>query len=347
MSKILDTIDPIYLNLDNYNIIPNFNNRYLISKYGLIYDNVNKIYRQNKSKSTKKGLEYFIRLINENEKEVQYNLRDLLYLTYIDKNYNLTDTLGDFIKIKKTINPINTLFINYTIEDLYIISRSENNKQQARNNRLVNMYDTDYQLIKQFKKIIDTREYFNICDHKPIREHVNKKSNVPYRKKYYFRYDDDDNIKNPNIINKEKIKDYNELTDSELLNEIWHQLEDNDFYKKYEISNYGRFRKFKTKKILSQDLASNYLYCCISMYENGIKIKKRERTNRLVATYFVAIDKEKYKNLNKNDLVSDHIDNNKLNNKHYNLQWLSNSENVIKGLVDKNMKDLNKLNLSS
>lgn len=342
----MNKLDQKYLNLDNFKIIPNFNNRYSISKYGVVYNITTGNYLKSRLKVDKKTKQnsYFI-ILENSIKDRQYQIKDLLYITFIDDSFDLNDIYGDFVEITKRIQPINPLFVNFNLEDLVVTSRSASNKAQERNNRKVNKYDLNFNHIIQYDSLKAAAAGDGVVDTKYIRLHANEKSTKPHKKKYYFRYDDDDDIKNPDLIETKKsdedLHPYNYITESQILNEIWKPLE-GEYRDKYEISNYGRFRRIGRIKPNKQHISADYLYCNINKYiiETGEKIPvQKERTNILVAMYFVAIS-EKYKHVPKNELVVDHINADKLNNKHYNLQWLSRSDNAIKALTEDKLKQL-------
>lgn len=110
-----------------------------------------------------------------------------------------------------------------------------------------------------------------------------------------------------------------------------HNVDHDEYYNNYEISNYGNYRNIKTKKILKPHISGNYYYANINIYNKELNIKqvKKERINKLVALYFIPIP-DKYKDTDINNLVIDHIDGNKQNNYYKNLQYITIRENVIK-----------------
>jgi len=326
-----------HTNLSLFTDIPvnNFNN-YMISKVGLIYNKINKqFYKPHYHKNTK------IYLIKLNE--FQYQLKHLLYITYINPEYDfkeLTNVKSKFmINIKKTNN--NLPYINFEVEDLELITKSDKIKMQSRNNRIINKYDNNRNFIKSYDNIEDIRKELNIKYNKYITLACGKNKDKLYNN-YYFRYDNDDEIKNPEIIGLSEQSNNIEESKEEFKQEIelkpedWKQLNTNDenniYYNNYEISNHGRFRNFNTKKILKPHVSGNYLYANINIYnpEKNKKEVKKNRINILVAKYFLT-KPEKYNNYNIEDLVVDHIDGNKNNNYFKNLQYLTIGENTSKG----------------
>ena len=108
--------------------------------------------------------------------------------------------------------------------------------------------------------------------------------------------------------------------------EQWKQVDD---FPNYEVSNQGQVRNKKTQKILKQFLHNNYAYC--GLYNNSIP--KQVLIHRLVAMAFVPLENEQYQ-----DYSVDHIDNNRLNNKADNLQWLKQKDNLEKSYEVGNQK---------
>jgi hypothetical protein len=294
---------------------------YLISKTGLIYNT--------KTKGFKKPYyhininSYVVHLHNK-----QYQLKHLLYITFIDSTHNIDELRNVkskfMLNIKQTHD--NLPYINFKLEDLELISKSDKLKLQARNNRIINKYDDNKKFIQSYNNIEDIRSEFNTKYNKYITLACSKNKNKLYNG-YYFRYDDDDEIKNPElVINSESIG-ANQTID--YLTEEWKQLS-GEYYDNYEISNFGRFRNINTKKILKPHESGNYLYANINIYNKELNKKevKKIRMNVLVAQYFIPIPDNLQ---NVPNIVVDHIDGNKSNNHYTNLQYLTLGENNCKG----------------
>ncbi len=260
-----------------------------------------------------------------NKKSSHHQVKNLLYITFVDQtiDYEELRTTKSKMMIKVNKRDDNLPYINFTIDDLEYMSKSDNNKRQARNNRIINQYNSNKEFIKSHLDHNKLLEELGIKDKKPVRKAC-KDKNTLYQN-YYFRYDDDDEIKNPEILNsfenlnidEEEEKTNDEETIIYDKPEEWKRLQtdddNNDYYKNYEISNYGKFRNFNTKKILKPHISAGYEYANINIY-NPAKNKKevkKVRINKLVAKYFILIP-EKY--LNKytfDELDVDHIDENK------------------------------------
>ena len=97
--------------------------------------------------------------------------------------------------------------------------------------------------------------------------------------------------------------------------EKWKDIEGYEGY--YQISSYGQVKNLLTNKILIGD-TNNLGYKRVTLYS---PIKKRFFIHRLVALHFC----DGYQK----DLVVNHKDGNKMNNKAENLEWVSRSENDL------------------
>lgn len=345
-------IDDMYKDLQDFKQIP-FVNDYLISKFGLIYNKkTKKILTPSYHTSSK------LYSVNLNTLPRQQQIKNLLYITFIDPNLDpelLTLKSKYCVHIKNTNEDLP--FINFTIDDLEYKSKSDLLKEQKRNNRIINKYDLHKMFIKSYENIEEIREELNIKTNKYITLCASKKKDN-YRD-FIFRYDDIDEIKyikdnkdNKDEENFEKEESKISLEDVEnnlmimedinIENEIWKEIkhkliinnEENSII--YEISNFGNFRSKKiiankrsklvgTYKvsILSQNIVCGYKQC--NLTENKKQVIKL-RTNVLVAKYFLIIP-ERLKHIPINKIVVDHKDHNKLNNNYRNLQYVTIKEN--------------------
>lgn len=102
-----------------------------------------------------------------------------------------------------------------------------------------------------------------------------------------------------------------------------------DFEGVYQISNFGKVRslKYNKSRILKNILSSNGYYY-VNLYKNKKLFNKR--IHQLVAMAFFNHIPEG------NNLVIDHIDNNKQNNNIENLQIITHGDNIYKGKKDSN-----------
>jgi hypothetical protein len=304
-----------------YKIPLNELNNYILSKNGIVYNTISKKYLK---PYYHKNLKLYIIQLNNK----QYQIKHLLYITFINPEYSL-DELSDvkskfMLNIKQTHD--NLPYINFTIDDLELISKSDKLKLQARNNRIINKYDENKNFIQSYNNLEDIRAEFNTKYNKYITLACSKNKNKLYNG-YYFRYDDDDEIKNPELlINNSSIGSQEVINYS---TEEWKQLS-GEYYDNYEISNFGRFRNINTKKILKPHESGNYLYANINIYNKELNKKevKKIRMNVLVAQYFIPIPDILQ---NVPNIVVDHIDGNKSNNHYTNLQYLTLGENNCKG----------------
>jgi hypothetical protein len=102
--------------------------------------------------------------------------------------------------------------------------------------------------------------------------------------------------------------------------EVWKVIPE---FESYQVSNLGNVKslKYGKERILKQPINSKG-YCQVNVYSN--KKSKKKTISQLVAITFLNHKPCGFK------IVVDHIDNNKLNNKLYNLQLITNRENLSK-----------------
>lgn len=110
-------------------------------------------------------------------------------------------------------------------------------------------------------------------------------------------------------------------------NEIWKDIE--GYKGLYQVSNFGRIRSLKFGKIkyLKQSKShEGYLYVTLCI----IGIKKLEYMHKIVAKTFLNHVPNRY------NIVVDHIDNDKLNNRLNNIQLITNRQNLSKDQFRRN-----------
>ena len=105
--------------------------------------------------------------------------------------------------------------------------------------------------------------------------------------------------------------------------EIWKDIL--GYESKYQISNLGRIRNVKSKKLYIIGIDSNGYYR-INLYDNLGKYKTY-RVHRLLGMAFIP-------NPNNYPCIN-HIDGNKLNNDLYNLEWYTYKQNIIHAVQNK------------
>lgn len=100
-------------------------------------------------------------------------------------------------------------------------------------------------------------------------------------------------------------------------NEIWKDIEG---FPKYKVSNFGRVKSLHKNKELIMKLCDHYKgYKTIFLYKTDLKKDFKCFVHRLVAGAFIENHLDKpYVN---------HIDCNKKNNHHHNLEWATEAEN--------------------
>lgn len=105
-------------------------------------------------------------------------------------------------------------------------------------------------------------------------------------------------------------------------NEIWKKIDD---WPNYEVSNLGRVRNKKTGSIMRQTLGRDGRYLSVFLCNDGKE--NTQRVHRLVAEAFLG---------KRRDLMVNHLDGNRTNNRADNLAWCTAKENnnhaVLMGL---------------
>lgn len=104
--------------------------------------------------------------------------------------------------------------------------------------------------------------------------------------------------------------------------EMWAAVEEAGFEGLYEVSNLGRVRKTKTGKLMKQ-YSNGCGYLKVDFMNDGKKVKLY--VHRLVAKAFVSNDDPTTKT------YCNHLDENPLNNRADNLEWITLKDNLNYG----------------
>jgi len=111
--------------------------------------------------------------------------------------------------------------------------------------------------------------------------------------------------------------------------EVWKDIPEYEGH--YKVSNLGNVRSIKFNKIKQiKNFSSRSKRLKVDLYKNGKKTKKNHRVSVLVAEAFLNHKRCGHK------LVVDHIDNNPINDKLYNLQIITHRQNLTKDRKNKN-----------
>ena len=186
-------IDKKYLNLKNFKQI-SCDINYSISEFGIIYNKSTEKFKR--PTFHKNILQHFV-ILNK----TQHLIKNLMYTNFIDPNFQVNTKT--YIQINKSKDDAELPFLNFTINDLEEVSKSEAIKKQARNCRIINKYDLNMNFIRSYTNKADILAEFQIKDPKPITKCL-AGSRDEYRG-FVFKYDDVDNIKN-STEKLEKIK---------------------------------------------------------------------------------------------------------------------------------------------
>jgi hypothetical protein len=106
------------------------------------------------------------------------------------------------------------------------------------------------------------------------------------------------------------------------MKEIWKDIP--GYEGRYQASNQGRIKSLVSNIIMKQQLGKRGYYC-VDLSLNGKR--KNYTVHKLVAMCFLSHEPDGTMNL-----VIDHINNDKLDNRIHNLQLISNRDNLIKSI---------------
>lgn len=121
-----------------------------------------------------------------------------------------------------------------------------------------------------------------------------------------------------------EIKIYKNKDLKDLENEIWKDI---DGYDDYQVSNYGRIKSLKNRKVkILEQIKDNSGYLFVNLYKNG-KCESKRIHRLLFETFIVKL---------KDDECIHHLDENKLNNYINNLQKMVKFEHKIFHNSEKN-----------
>ena len=101
-----------------------------------------------------------------------------------------------------------------------------------------------------------------------------------------------------------------------MLNEIWRDIEE---FPGYQVSSKGKVRN--SKGLILSSFVQNSGYEVVSLHLKNDRTSYKRTVHRLVAIAFLPSDNP--------ELIVNHIDGIKLNNEASNLEWCTNSENIL------------------
>jgi hypothetical protein len=288
------------INLDNYN------KNYLITNYGRCF-----------SKKTGKELSTHI---NSGYKKV--NLYDD---TYINKKYSIHYlvyiSFNNNYDKNKVIDHIDGNKLNNNLSNLRLTSQSENIINAYNNNdnmykkNIIQAYDKDNILVKEFININDAIKFISHSNGSSIRNVL--KGLYKTAGNYTWKYKDENIIEAKNNMYIEDITDFTSLN---IVNDI-------DFTN-YHINKEGTIinTNYNNRKIKIFKNDNNYKR--VFLYDKNKK-KYQFLVHRLLAKIYL-LNGDKY--FNDKNFVVNHIDKNRENNNISNLEWITQKENVIHGI---------------
>lgn len=222
---------------------------------------------------------------------------------------------NDFNEKRYVVDHIDKNKNNNTITNLRWITASESSKAHHLNKpeNAILQYSMTNVLIKKWDNIDDILVANNTYSRNALLANLNATTNSSYD--YIWKYE------TPLI---KKIKDQTIKEDEEFVNVG--TLDDKDF-SLYAISNHGNVKNEQTKLILSPAVStSGYHTVALTYYETEgdkkVPLQSMQKIHRLVALKFCP-------NTDNTKNIVNHIDKNKLNNHHKNLEWTTRSENTV------------------
>jgi hypothetical protein len=274
--------------------IKGYEERYQISNLG----NVKSLLKDQLMKLNSGGGYLRVKLFNKEQKTHLFTVHNLVATHFVENKDPNKNKVIDHIDHNKQNNKASNL--RWT-------TSSGNSKayhdQKKDNSGKIEQYDLDGKLIKvwdDIKAILKENKDYN---------RNTLTNNMRGNRKTAYNF----------VWKKLKIDKEIVIEKDEIFKNVG-KIDNNDF-SLYDVSNYGKVKNVETKKYLKPAIGTNG-YQQLSLLDKTNKNKINMKVHRLVALVFIEGRTEEKNYVN-------HIDENKLNNHHKNLEWMTNTENII------------------
>ena len=277
---------------------------YQISNLGRVKNKKTNYISQIKPRKDTNTVQYS--LINNDSKQKVYYGNILVCKTFIPNIYD-----------KNCVNHINRIKDDNRISNLRWATFSESSKNKIhkyKKGKKIDQYDLEGNFIKTWDKIVDVEKILKIS-------HSNILAVINGRKKqtsgFVWKY------------NIEKIE-----------NEIWKKVPIEDIEETY-VSNFGRVKRRNEDHTITYGTSRKDGYYNISLpLKKSIEERKNNKNIRIKTKIFSVhrlIGITFIENVENKEYIN-HIDKNRQNNKLSNLEWCTNSENILHSLKTKNIE---------
>lgn len=300
----LDTYDYLNLLIEYWKDVANYEDNYKISSHGNVFSKkLNRLFELNPTNDYTD-----VKLYDNNKQPHFYKVHCLVADHFIQKP-------ADYGEKKYVVDHIDGNKNNNNMTNLRWATNSENSKAYHSNKpkQAIIQYSMTNEFIKKWNCIDDILAANKTYSRNALLSNLGGTTNSSFG--YIWKYETPP-------IKKQKLDQT--IQPGEIFVNIG--ILDNKDFSLYEISDHGKVKNSNTGLILSPGLStSGYHVVALIYYETKdgkkIPIQSMQKVHRLVAFKFCPND-DKLKN------IVNHIDENKLNNHHKNLEWMTSTENT-------------------